>query len=178
MMGNASPSWLSRRSFFKRRWKERVMRWQKRKVGEHGYLVENVGIGQPGVDARVDASIIAHSRNDALERWSGHDGVRDLGRRAGRHSNSGDHGLSPEAAGVVERDCRWHQRALRKLAGPRGQATVEFAVIAAGFLVVTVTLMALWRMIGGGLIVEHALAVASHHIQIVAPATIVDVFLY
>lgn len=59
-----------------------------------------------------------------------------------------------------------------------GQATVEFAVVAAGFLVVTVVLMAFWRMLGDGLIVEHALAVASHHIQAVAPVTIADIFLY
>lgn len=62
--------------------------------------------------------------------------------------------------------------------GQGGQATVEFAVIAAGFLAVTVALMALWRALGDGLLVQHALAVASHHIQAVAPATIVDVFLY
>jgi len=55
---------------------------------------------------------------------------------------------------------------------------VEFAVIAAGFLAVTVALMALWRALGDGLLVQHALAVASHHIQAVAPVTIVDVFLY
>ena len=29
-----------------------------------------------------------------------------------------------------------------------------------------------------GLLIEHALAVASHHIQTVAPATISDIFLY
>jgi len=55
---------------------------------------------------------------------------------------------------------------------------VEFAVVTVGFLAVTVALGALWRMLGGGLLVEHALAVASHHIQAVAPVTIMDVFLY
>lgn len=38
--------------------------------------------------------------------------------------------------------------------------------------------MALWRMLNDGLIIEHALAVASHHIQAVAPAAVVDIFLY
>lgn len=55
---------------------------------------------------------------------------------------------------------------------------MEFAVIAAGFLAATVALMALWRVLGDGLVVEHALSVASHHIQAVAPATMADIFLY
>lgn len=48
----------------------------------------------------------------------------------------------------------------------------------AGFLAATVALAAMWRAFGGGILVEHALAVASHHVQSVAPATLVDVFLY
>lgn len=51
-------------------------------------------------------------------------------------------------------------------------------MIAAGFMSLTVALAAVWRLVGGGLLVEHALAVASHHIQTVAPATIPDIFLY
>lgn len=42
----------------------------------------------------------------------------------------------------------------------------------------TVALSALWHVLGDGVIVEHAMAVASHHIQAVAPATIADIFLY
>lgn len=60
----------------------------------------------------------------------------------------------------------------------RGQATVEFAVVTAGFLAATVALSALWHVLGGGIVVEHATAVASHHIQLVAPATLADIFLY
>lgn len=48
----------------------------------------------------------------------------------------------------------------------------------AGFLCLTVALAALWRALEGGLIVEHVLAVASHHIQSVAPVTVLDLFLY
>ena len=55
---------------------------------------------------------------------------------------------------------------------------VEFAVVTAGFLALTVALATLWHAFGDGLLVEHALAVASHHIQSVAPATITDIFLY
>lgn len=55
---------------------------------------------------------------------------------------------------------------------------MEFAVITAGFIAATVALSALWHALGGGLLVEHALAVASHHVQSVAPVTIADIFLY
>lgn len=48
----------------------------------------------------------------------------------------------------------------------------------AGFLSVTLALSLLWHAFGDGMVVEHALAVASHHIQAVAPATMVDIFLY
>lgn len=51
-------------------------------------------------------------------------------------------------------------------------------MITAGFMSLTLALAALWHAIGDGLLVEHALAVASHHIQMVAPATIADIFLY
>ena len=51
-------------------------------------------------------------------------------------------------------------------------------MVTVGFLAATIALGSLWRMLGGGVIVEHALAVASHHIQAVAPVTVMDVFLY
>ena len=64
------------------------------------------------------------------------------------------------------------------LAGRKGQSTVEFAVVTAGFLSATVALSLVWHALGDGLLVEHALAVASHHIQAVLPTTVADVFLY
>ena len=45
-------------------------------------------------------------------------------------------------------------------------------------MAVTAVLSLMWHVFGDGVVVEHALAVASHHIQLVAPATMVDVFLY
>ena len=59
-----------------------------------------------------------------------------------------------------------------------GQSTVEFAVIAVACAAVCAGLAALWHLAGGGSLVDHALAVASHHLQAVAPATVVDIFLY
>ncbi len=48
----------------------------------------------------------------------------------------------------------------------------------AGFLALTAALAAMWHMLDSGLIVEHALSVASHHLQLVAPAAVADIFLY
>ncbi len=48
----------------------------------------------------------------------------------------------------------------------------------AGFLSLTVALSAVWHAFDGGLFVQQALTVASHHIQSVAPVTITDLFLY
>ena len=81
-------------------------------------------------------------------------------------------------AGAVERHLGRNQQLVGTIVGDSGQSTVEFAVVMAGFLAVTVALGALWRALSDGLLVEHALAVASHHIQAVAPVTIVDIFLY
>ena len=154
--------------------KERGMRWSRRKELGNGYLVENAGIGQSGFDGSVDPG----NRMPAFASRAGHDGIRHPRRRARGHRHPGDHGVPSVAAGAVERHCGRHQRLVAELLGQDGQSTVEFAVVTAGFLVVTVALVAFARMLGDGLIIEHALAVASHHIQAVAPATIVDVFLY
>ena len=78
----------------------------------------------------------------------------------------------------MERHSKRNQRTIEIPRGRRGQSTVEFAVVTAGFLAATVALGAMWRVFGDGLLVEHALAVASHHVQSVAPVTLVDIFLY
>lgn len=67
---------------------------------------------------------------------------------------------------------------MRRRFWQRGQSTVEFAVVAAGFIALVVALGALWRFASGGALVEHALAAASHHLQAAAPAFISDIFLY
>jgi len=51
-------------------------------------------------------------------------------------------------------------------------------VVTVGFLAATAALGAVWHSVGDGLLVDHAVAVASHHLQAVAPATVVDIFLY
>ena len=51
-------------------------------------------------------------------------------------------------------------------------------MVTAGFLAVTVALGLMWHAFGDGLLLEHALSVASHHVQTAAPAVLVDIFLY
>ena len=67
---------------------------------------------------------------------------------------------------------------MRFVSDERGQSTVEYAVVMAGFLSLVVGLSALWHAFDSGLVISHVLSVASHHIQLVAPVTIVDLFLY
>lgn len=67
---------------------------------------------------------------------------------------------------------------MRSLVGNGGQSTVEFAVVMAAVAVMTVALVVFWRVLADGRLIEHALSVASHHIQSVAPVTVSDIFLY
>ena len=62
--------------------------------------------------------------------------------------------------------------------GERGQSTVEYAVIMAAFAVVLAGLAAFLHAFQGGMFVDHALSVASHHVTGAVPATIADIFLY
>ena len=62
--------------------------------------------------------------------------------------------------------------------GERGQGTVEFAVVTAAFLGMLAAFGMLWRCLESGLFVEHALLSASHHVQLAAPGSVADVFLY
>ncbi|MCI8469593.1 MAG: hypothetical protein HFJ75_08965 [Eggerthellaceae bacterium] len=71
-----------------------------------------------------------------------------------------------------------HRRGDQRLVGDdRGQATVEYAVVAALALGALVAGSLLARALGGGLLVEHALMAATHHAQLAA-GWAADVFCY
>ena len=55
---------------------------------------------------------------------------------------------------------------------------MEYAVVAAAFAVVVAALAALWRQLSAGTMVQHALAAASHHVQLTAAGFLADVLLY
>lgn len=68
------------------------------------------------------------------------------------------------------------RRPVRTEAG-MGQSMVEYAVILAGFLALIMGMGALWHLFDTGLVIEHALQSASHHLQDVAQGAWLDVFL-
>ena len=68
-------------------------------------------------------------------------------------------------------------RLARKTLDRSGQGTVEFAIVTAALLAVVVGLGALWRLFGDGIVLDHALASASHHLS-GSIGAIIDVFCY
>ena len=113
----------------------------------------------------------------------GYDGVRHPGRGSGGDRDHRHHGVPAQAARTVGRHRGGYQRIVgkaraRALRDERGQGTVEYALVMAAFLAALVALGALWRVLEGGLFVEHALASASHHVQLASPGNVADVFLY
>lgn len=144
----------------------------------NGCVVENVGIGASRFSAHVVEFAVACGFLGEIAVGAGDHGIRDPRRSVGRDSHTRDNGVQTPAPGAVERHLGRDQQLVGTIVEDSGQSTVEFAVVMAGFLAVTVALGALWRALSDGLLVEHALAVASHHIRAVAPVTIVDIFLY
>lgn len=59
-----------------------------------------------------------------------------------------------------------------------GQSTVEFAIVLAAFICVAIGFAALWDVLHEGLLVEHALQTASHHLSGVARGAWADVLAY
>lgn len=59
-----------------------------------------------------------------------------------------------------------------------GQSSVEYAVVLAAFLALMVGLGVMGRFMSDGMIIDHALQSASHHLQEVAAGAWSDVFLY
>ena len=113
-----------------------------------------------------------------IDEGAGNDRVCNSRRGARGHRDHRGRGVSRKAAGALDRYFRRDQRVIEIPRGKSGQSTVEFAVVTAGFLAVTVALGLMWHAFGDGLLLEHALSVASHHVQTVAPAVLVDIFLY
>ena len=60
----------------------------------------------------------------------------------------------------------------------RGQGTIEYAIVIAGFLALIVALGALWRFLESASLVEHAVQGASHHVSGASLGGILDVLLY
>lgn len=59
-----------------------------------------------------------------------------------------------------------------------GQSTVEYVVVFAGFLAMVIGLGVVANFLESGLVVQHALQSASHHIQSALTVAWADVLLY
>lgn len=59
-----------------------------------------------------------------------------------------------------------------------GQATVEFAVVLVAFISLLIAFGAIWDAIRDGLLIQHALQCASHHLASVSQGAWADVFSY
>ncbi|NBJ66104.1 hypothetical protein E5986_05860 [Adlercreutzia caecimuris] len=68
-----------------------------------------------------------------------------------------------------------HCKRYQRVVGDCGQSTVEYAIVAAAFVCVILAGGAVWRMLSSGLVIDHALLSASHHMQ-GAASWVIDVF--
>lgn len=155
----------------------RLERHERKGDGNEGCRI-NVGNIGGGVAEMVGDRPHENRNHSEVDEGAGDDRVRNPRRSARRDRDIGHHGVQAEAAGIMERHCGRHKRLVAIGQDEAGQSTVEFAVVMAAFLAVMTALAVMWRAFEGGLLVEHALAVASHHIQSVVPVTLVDIFLY
>lgn len=58
----------------------------------------------------------------------------------------------------------------------RGQSTVEFAIVTAALLIIVIVFGLLWNLGEQGILIEHAVSSASHHLEDAAAGIIGDVF--
>ncbi len=70
------------------------------------------------------------------------------------------------------------QRVVFALRECRGQGSVEYALVLFAFLGVLAGLGLLGDLLDAGVLLEHALQSASHHISSAAPGAFSDVFMY
>ena len=95
--------------------------------------------------------------------------VSRLVRRAGAVSRL------PLRTGVVSYLRRRVRFVLRECAG---QGSVEYALVLFAFLGVIAGLGLLGNVLDAGVLIEHALQSASHHLSSAAPGALSDVFMY
>ncbi len=69
------------------------------------------------------------------------------------------------------------QRESMGFSDQKGQATVEFALVTCALLAIVIGLGAIWHAVSEGLLIDHALMAASHHVQ-AAAGWVIDVFSY
>lgn len=58
----------------------------------------------------------------------------------------------------------------------KGQGTIEFAVVTTSLLIIVIALGLFWRLGDTGMLVNHALSSASHHLKEAAMGIVGDLF--
>lgn len=109
-----------------------------------------------------------------LPEGAGHHRVRHLGRRAGCHRHIGHIGVQTPASGALGCHSHRYQQLVRD---DSGQSTVEYAVLLFGVLSVVLALATFSNLATSGLVVEHALSAASHHLGS-SVSGLVDAFMF
>ena len=177
----------------------------KERKGSYGYGKHETEEGGHRLDreARLgirDDALVLRQDEDDMQEGSRNDGVRHSGWRAGGDSYRCHYRVPAEDSGTVGCDCDGNQQFVggavgtcalgsrgvrlrspclaRRLTSESGQGTLEYALVMFGFLSIVAGLGALWNMLDGGLLVSHALASASHHVQAVTPGAVADVFAF
>lgn len=146
--------------------------FSKRKVGKREYLVKNIRFGT----FKNDDVYCETSNNAPLRARSRHDRICHSCWRVSGYCNHRNNALPTKTSRTLECNCRRNKRPLATDVSRTGQSTVEFVIVTAGLICVVVALGALWHSVNSGLLVEHALSAASHHLVDVPAAFIVDIF--
>ena len=63
------------------------------------------------------------------------------------------------------------------IANECGQGTVEFALVTVALMAVIVGLAAMWRLTSDGVLMQHVVAAASHHVE-GSIGSVADIFVY
>ena len=124
-----------------------------------------------------------------MQEWAGHNGVCNSCGSFGGDCNPGNCCVSPEIAGVVGRDNKWHGITLdkrvffefskleEKTCEQKAQSSVEFAIVAVVLVLIVVGLAAILGKLTDGTFLSHAIVAASHNITN-SVSGVVDAFCY
>lgn len=118
--------------------------------------------------------VVSYEGKAFVRKGPGYNGVRHLSGRSRGHRDFGDIGVPTQAARALG---RYRERYQQLVGNDSGQSTVEYAAILFGVLAVVAGLAAVFELSESGLLMQHALQSASHHVG-GSVAGVVDAFMY
>ncbi len=147
-----------------------VKRKEKNNAEEKSTIIQNV----PSIGTSYNKILDA----DEVKKGSGHNRICNFSRSSRSYCHNSCCCFSCQDYRSLVRYFYKYQSIIGRICKNAGQSTVEFAIVAAAFLAITVGLGALWHFLDAGMLVDHAVANASHHISDVLSFTVNDIFLY